>query len=134
MGVVAVGVVTMPVVTMPVVTIPVVTIGVVASGYGGAMLIMKTCSMNRMNISKLSNKPVVKGWSVVVSGRVSGRWAVVVDGFTVVPPDSGHCVVSICFVDESLKYDHLKYLPSKFRKAGRVWCGGARETHWATFL
>ena len=23
-------------------------------------------------------------------------------------------------------------LPWRFRKAGRVWCGGARETHWAT--
>ena len=23
-------------------------------------------------------------------------------------------------------------LPLRFRKAGRVWCGGARETHWAT--
>ena len=25
-----------------------------------------------------------------------------------------------------------KYLSLRFRKAGRVWCGGARETHWAT--
>ena len=24
------------------------------------------------------------------------------------------------------------YVPLRFRKAGRVWCGGARETHWAT--
>ena len=24
------------------------------------------------------------------------------------------------------------YLPWGFRKAGMVWCGGARETHWAT--
>ena len=23
-------------------------------------------------------------------------------------------------------------LPLRFRKAGRVWCGGARESHWAT--
>ena len=50
-----------------------------------------------MNISKLSNKPVVIGRSVVVSGHVPGPWAVVVDGFTVVPPDSGHYVVSVFF-------------------------------------
>ena len=24
-------------------------------------------------------------------------------------------------------------LPMRFRKAGRMWCGGARETHWATY-
>ena len=24
------------------------------------------------------------------------------------------------------------YLPLRFRKAGRLWCGGAPETHWAT--
>ena len=23
-------------------------------------------------------------------------------------------------------------IPFRFRKAGRVWCSGARETHWAT--
>ena len=23
-------------------------------------------------------------------------------------------------------------LPLRFRKAGKMWCGGARETHWAT--
>ena len=25
------------------------------------------------------------------------------------------------------------HLPLRFRKAGRVWCGGAWETHWATY-
>ena len=25
-----------------------------------------------------------------------------------------------------------KFLPLRFRKAGKVWCGGAQETHWAT--
>ena len=24
------------------------------------------------------------------------------------------------------------YLPLRLRKAGRVWCGGAGETHWVT--
>ena len=24
------------------------------------------------------------------------------------------------------------FVQSKFGKAGRVWCGGARETHWTT--
>ena len=26
----------------------------------------------------------------------------------------------------------LIYLPLRFRKARKVWCGGARETHWAS--
>ena len=29
------------------------------------------------------------------------------------------------------RWSHEK-IPLKFRKAGRVWCGGARETHWVT--
>ena len=27
----------------------------------------------------------------------------------------------------------LLFIPPRFRKAGRVRCGGARETHWATY-
>ena len=33
--------------------------------------------------------------------------------------------------DQKLVYN-LKILPLRFKKAGRVWCCGARETHWAT--
>ena len=30
-----------------------------------------------------------------------------------------------------LPIEHVTCLPLRFRKARRVWCGGARETHWA---
>ena len=34
--------------------------------------------------------------------------------------------------NKSFPYDNfIKKLPLKFIKAGRVWSGGARETHWA---
>ena len=29
-------------------------------------------------------------------------------------------------------YTIFYVIPLRFRKAGRVWCGGTRETHWAT--
>ena len=31
------------------------------------------------------------------------------------------------------KYILNKFVPLRLRKAGRVWCGGARETHLATY-
>ena len=45
------------------------------------------------------------------------------------------------YVEKSRKINNIiitpkkrisKFLPLRFRKAGRVWCGGARETLWAT--
>ena len=31
------------------------------------------------------------------------------------------------------KFCQINFIPLRLRKAGRVWCGGARDTHWVTF-
>ena len=33
---------------------------------------------------------------------------------------------------DTIQENAWKIVPLRFRKTGRVWCGGARETHWAT--
>ena len=32
----------------------------------------------------------------------------------------------------NFRFDRFVYIPLRLRKAGRVWCGGAQETNWAT--
>ena len=36
------------------------------------------------------------------------------------------------FYSSILIMRNINDIPLRFRKAGRMWCGGARETHWAT--
>ena len=40
-----------------------------------------------------------------------------------------HLLQESFFIEKKIPF---KIIPLRFRKAGRLWCGGARETHWAT--
>ena len=46
-----------------------------------------------------------------------------------------HCfllVSNLISEPNKLKYYLKNYVPVRFRIAGRLWCGGARATHWGT--
>ena len=41
-------------------------------------------------------------------------------------------ITPLSYLNFILFYNSPFNIPLRFRKAGRMWCGGARETHWAT--
>ena len=56
-----------------------------------------------------------------------------------IPANVRAIIIRIKFVRQFLFYDipllqnlRENFLPLRFRKAGKVWCGGARETHYDT--
>ena len=86
-------------------------------------LFEKESASRRFHFFKIKHKNYKKKTDGFSSDRCLYDW--------VIMPGSLHKLFFCQFPVTILNYD-LVNLPLRFRKARRVWCGGAREIHWAT--